>query len=431
VKTIRIGLLGCGTVGGGAIRLLNENAQYLAASVGAPLEVARVLVRDKDKDRVPELDKALLTTNPEDVLGDASIDVMVEVMGGVDPTRAFVERALDQKRSVVTANKMLLALHGPDLVERAIKQGVDLAFEGSVGGGIPVIRVLREALASDWVVSLNGIVNGTCNYMLTRMRQDGLSFDAALQEAQIKGYAEADPGLDVDGHDAAHKLVVLAMLAFGARIESERVFTEGIRHIEPIDHRFAERFGYAIKHLAIGKDHGNAVELRVHPTLVRRDSILANVGGVLNAIALEGRALGPSLLSGRGAGDLPTAVSVVADVVDVARARLSGVAGLATKTIQLERRHLLSIDEVEARYYLRFQVYDRPGVLARIAGALGEARVSIEQMVQEGGGDASGLPVQVVMLTHTAREKDVSSALRHIEGYDFVARPTHLLRIQA
>ena len=239
MKAIRLGLLGCGTVGGGVIQLLNENASYLAETVGAPLEVARVLVRDAAKERVPQLDRALVTTDPEGVLGDASIDVFVEVMGGVDPTRRYVERALDGKRGVVTANKMLLALHGPELLDRAVKNGVDLAFEGSVGGGIPVIRVLRDALASDWVIRLEGIVNGTCNFVLTRMQGDGLSFDEAVKEAQKLGYAEADPGLDVDGHDAAHKLVVLAMLAFGARVDAATVPTEGIRAVHPIDHRFA------------------------------------------------------------------------------------------------------------------------------------------------------------------------------------------------
>ena len=429
-KPVRLGLLGCGTVGGGVVQLLHANASYLASRVGAPIEVARVLVRDADKERVPLLDRARLTTDPEAVLGDPSIDVIVEVMGGVDPARRLVERAIDQGRGVVTANKMLLAMHGPSLVDRAIAKGVDLAFEGSVGGGIPVVRVLREALASDWVGSLVGIVNGTCNFILTRMRQDGLSFEAALAEAQQKGFAEADPGLDIDGHDAAHKLVVLAMLAFGARIESERVPTEGIRNIDSIDHDFADRFGYAIKHLAIGRDRGESVELRVHPALVSKTSTIANVSGVLNAIALEGRALGPCLLSGRGAGAMPTAVSVVADVVDVARARLNGAAGLMTRGIQLEARPLASMDDVEARYYLRFQVFDRPGVLATITGALGEARVSIEQMVQQGGGSSSGEAVQVVILTHEAREKDVQTALRAIAKHDFVARPTHLIRVQ-
>jgi homoserine dehydrogenase len=430
VASVRLGLLGCGTVGGGVIRLLRENAEYLAQSVGAPLEVARVLVRDADKDRVGQLDRSLLTTDAEALLGDASIDVYVEVMGGIDPTRRYVERALGTKRSVVTANKMLLAAHGPALVDHAIQNGVDLAFEGSVGGGIPVIRVLREALASDWVVQLQGIVNGTCNYVLTRMRSDGLGFDDAVREAQAKGYAEADPSLDVDGHDAAHKLVVLAMLAFGARVEADRVPTEGIRGIDPIDHRFAERFGFVVKHLAIGRDRSDGVELRVHPALVPRDTPLANVNGVLNAIALDGRALGPCLLSGRGAGDLPTAVSVVADVLDVARARRSGVSGLATRGIQTQARPLTSIDDVRCRYYLRFQVHDRPGVLARLAGALGEAQVSIEQMVQEGGAGSSGMPVDIVMLTHDALERDVRRALDAIARSGVAASAPRLLRIQ-
>jgi homoserine dehydrogenase len=430
MKPVRIGLLGCGTVGGGVIQLLSANAEYLAQSAGAPLEVVRVLVRAADKERVPELDRALLTTDPEAVLGDPSVDLFVEVMGGVEPTRSYVERALDSRRSVVTANKMLLALHGPALVDRAVAHGVDLAFEGSVGGGIPVVRVLREALASDWVTRLEGIVNGTCNYVLTRMRHGGLGFDAAVAEAQAKGYAEADPSLDVDGHDAAHKLVVLAMLAFGARIEAARVPTEGIRGIQPIDHRFAERFGFIVKHLAIGRDHGESVELRVHPALVPRDTPLANVGGVLNAIALEGRALGPCLLSGRGAGDLPTAVSVVADVIDVARAKRSGFAGTATRGIQLQARPLTPLGDARTRYYLRFQVHDRPGVLARLAGALGEAGVSIEQMVQEGGAGSSGVAVDIVMLTHEAFERDVARALAAIAESGAVAAPPRLIRIQ-
>jgi homoserine dehydrogenase len=430
MKPIRLGLLGCGTVGGGVLELLRENAAFVAQSVGAPLEVARVLVRDTAKERVRALDRNLLTSDVEGLLGDPSIDVFVEVMGGVDPTRGYVERALDTKRSVVTANKMLLAMHGPKMIDRAVANGMDLAFEGSVGGGIPVVRVLRDALACDRIVRLEGIVNGTCNYVLSRMHDNGLAFDAAVREAQEKGYAEADPSLDVDGHDAAHKLVVLAMLAFGARVESDSVLTEGIRGIDPIDHRFAGRFGFAIKHLAVGRDRGEGIELRVHPALVRRDTPLANVGGVLNAIAIEGRALGPCILSGRGAGDMPTAVSVVADVLDVARARLSGTVGLATRGLQMKARSITPIDDVRTRYYLRFQAHDRPGVLARLAGSLGEAGVSIEQMVQEGGGGSSGLPVDIVMLTHEAAERDVRRALDAIAKSGVAAATPRLIRIQ-
>ena len=434
---MKVGLLGCGTVGGGVIQLLRANAAYLEARVGAPIEVVRVLVRDTDKERVPELDRARLTTDPEAILGDPSIDVIVEVMGGVDPARGHLTRAIEAGKQVVTANKMLLALHGGDLLERAKKRGVDLAFEGAVGGGIPVIRVLRDALASDTIASLSGIVNGTSNYILTRMRADGLSFEAALTEAQAKGYAEADPGLDVDGGDAAHKLVVLAMLAFGARLDGADIPTEGIRGVEPVDHAFAERFGYVVKHLAIAKDKAGAtggrgasgaLELRVHPALVAKDSPLANINGVLNAIAVEGRALGPCLLSGRGAGDMPTAVSVVADVVDVAIAKKSGASGQSTRAIRLAPRAVAPMADVEGRYYFRFSVYDRPGVLARITGALGERGVSIEQLVQQGRGSTE-IPVDVVMLTHDAKESAVQAALGAIGASDFVAHPPRMIRV--
>lgn len=429
-EPVRVGLLGCGTVGGGVLRLLADNARYLGERVGVPLSVERVLVRDLDKDRVPECRREWLTTNPDDVLGDPRIELVVEVMGGEAVARGLVERALDAGKAVVTANKMLLALHGPALLARAVEHRVDLAFEGAVGGGIPIIRTLRDALASDWVESLAGIVNGTCNFVLTRMRHDGLSLEAAIREAQDKGYAEAEPSLDVDGHDAAHKLVVLAMLAFGARVDAGAVSVEGIRGIDAEDHRFAERFGYAFKHLAIGRDRGESIELRVHPTLVPKSSVLANVSGVLNAILLEGRALGPCLLSGRGAGDLPTAVSVVSDILDVARSIVAGVAGLSTRGIAVAPRPLLPMGDVEARYYLRFGVADRPGVMARLAGALGETGVSIEQIVQHGLPDAGGGPVEVVMVTHRAREGAVRSALAAIAAEDFARREPKLFRIE-
>lgn len=426
---IKVGLLGCGTVGGGVIQLLRANAPYIAARVGAEIDVARVLVRDPAKDRVPELDRSRITTNADDVLGDASLDVVIEVMGGVDPARGYIERAIESGKQVVTANKMLLATVGGDLLERARKRGVDLAFEGAVGGGIPVIRVLRDSLASDTIDSLTGIINGTSNYVLTRMRQGGLSFDAAVKEAQEKGYAEADPTLDVGGGDAAHKLAVLSMLAFGARLDGVKISTEGIDTVEAIDSAFAERFGFVVKQLGIAKLKADgALELRVHPALVAKDAPLANINGVLNAVAIEGRALGPCLLSGRGAGDMPTAVSVVADLVDVAIAKKTGSSGNTTRAIRLAERKLAPMDDVETRYYVRFSVFDRPGVLAKITGALGERGVSIEQLVQQGRGDGN-VPVDVVMLTHEARESALQGALATIGASDYVARPPRMIRV--
>ncbi|WP_437643605.1 homoserine dehydrogenase [Sorangium sp. So ce362] len=439
---IQIGLLGCGTVGGGVLRLLAENSGYLAERAGVPLVVKRVVVRDLEKERVAALDRGLLSTNPEDVVDDPAIDVVVEVMGGDTPARALIERAIDRGKGVVTANKLLLAAHGPALLARAASRQVDLAFEGAVGGGIPIIRTLRDAFASDWVERVTAILNGTCNYILTRMRDTGSSFDVALREAQELGYAEADPTLDVDGHDAAHKLIVLAMLAFGAQVDSADVPTSGIRTIEEADHRYADRFGYTIKHLAIGRDLGDSIELRVHPTLIPKQSVLANVSGVLNAVLLEGRAVGPSLVYGRGAGDLPTAVSVVSDILDVARSIASGVAGMQGRGMSIKPRPVRPLSETVSRYYLRFAVEDRPGVMGRLAGALGDAGVSIEQIVQQGptkgssgaasaGGPAAREPaVDVVLITHDAPEGLVRGAIDAVAREHFLREPVHLFRIE-
>lgn len=428
---IGLGLLGCGTVGGGVLSLLVDNARWLEGRVGARLEVRRVLVRDLEKPRSRACKPEWLTTDAEAVLSDPEIDVVVELVGGELEAKALVERAIASGKAVVTANKLLLAKHGPELVSAAIAKGTDLAFEGAVGGGIPIIRTLREAFASDWVERLVGIVNGTCNYVLWRMREGGLSFEDAVREAQAKGYAEADPTLDTGGHDAAHKLVVLAMLAFGARVSSDALCVEGIEAIEEKDHRYADRFGYVIKHLAIGVDRGNTVELRVHPTLIPKTSVLANVSGVLNAILLEGRALGPCMLYGRGAGDMPTAVSVVSDILDVARSIVAGASGLMTSGISPEPRALLPIGDVETRYYARFVTPDRPRVMAELARVFGGADVSLELLMQTAQATEAGGPVDVVAITHRAREGQMRDALRQLGSMDLLMRPAKVFRIEA
>jgi homoserine dehydrogenase len=426
---VRISLLGCGTVGGGVLRLLAENKNFLALRAGADIEVTHVLVKSPDKPRVAECKKEWITTDPEVIFGDPSVDLVVEVMGGEHPALDYIERAVSTGKGVVTANKLLIAKHGPALVEKAIKSRVDLAFEASVGGGIPIIRTLREALASDSVASVHAILNGTCNYILTRMRE-GSSFATALEQAQQLGYAEADPTLDVDGHDAAQKLVVMSMLAFGASVNAADIMVEGIRGIEEIDLQFADRFGYRIKHLGIGYDRGEQIELRVHPSLVQKNSVLANVDGVLNGVFVEGRALGPCLLVGRGAGDMPTAVSVVADIVDVARSRIEGQPGLATRGIQLKARAVMPIDAVETRYYLRFSVGDHPGVLGHIASALGAEGVSIEQMVQEGRALEESGAVPVCIITHRCQEGAVRRAVKAIQSKPFLKGAPQILRIE-
>lgn len=427
---VKIALLGCGTVGGGVLRLLEDNREFLASRVGAALEVKHVLVRDLSKGRVKECKREWLTNDPEQVFGDSSVDLVVEVIGGENPARPYLERALKSGRSVVTANKYVISKHGPALVRAAIDNKVDLAFEASVGGGIPIIRTLREALASDTVSSVHAILNGTCNYILTRMRQAGLSFAAALKEAQELGYAEADPTLDVGGGDAAQKLSVVSMLAFDTSVSTEEFLIEGIEGVEDIDFRFADRFGFTLKHLCIGHDRGDKVELRAHPALIPKNSVLANVDGVLNGVFLMGRALGPCLLVGRGAGDMPTAVSVVADIVDVAASRIHGESGLRTRGIQIKKRPVMSPDEIETRYYLRFDVGDHPGVLGRIASALGAEGVSIEQMVQEGRASEKGDMVPVCILTHQSKEGAVRRAIDSIEKQAILKGKARLIRIE-
>lgn len=427
-KTVRVALLGCGTVGGGVLRLLRDNAQHLAARVGARLEVAHVLVRDATKVRLQECDPAWLTTDAEKVLNSGDVDLVAEVIGGEQPAKALIERAIDSGKSVVSANKLLLAKHGPALIERAARNNVDLAFEASVGGGVPIIRTLRDSLTSDWVNSVHALLNGTCNYILTRMKREGLPFDVVLKDAQALGYAEAEPSLDVDGHDAAQKLSVLSMLAFGAAV-TEPVHTEGIAELDAIDFAFAERFGFAIKHLAVGVDRGETLELRVHPALVPQSSPLSGINGVLNGAFIHGRALGPCLLVGEGAGAMPTAVSVVADIVDVARARVEGASGLTTRAIATQHRRLLPMEEICSRYYLRFDVRDQPGVLGSIASELGRHGISVRQVVQENSEGKDDV-VPVLMITHHAREGSVKDALRAVQTAAFMTRAPRLLRIE-
>ncbi len=428
--SLKVGLLGCGTVGGGVVRLVSRNAEQLALRIGAPVEIRRVLVRHPERSRPSECPRSWLTADPEAVLNDPEIDIVVEVMGGEEPARTYLQRAMSSGKAVVSANKLLLAKHGPSLLRTAAQSSVDLAFEAAVGGGIPVIRTLREALTGDSVVSVHGILNGTCNYILTRMRSEGASFESILSDAQKLGYAEADPAMDVDGHDAAQKLVVLAMLAFGAAINLDHVSVEGIREVDDVDFRLAERFHYNIKHLAIGRLKGSGLELRVHPAMVPTSSVLANINDVLNGVYIQGRALGPCLLVGRGAGEMPTAVSVVSDLVDVARARLAKVSGLTTRQIQPMPRALLPLDELETRYYLRFDVGDDPGVLGKIASALGGQGVSVEQMVQEGRAEKTGDAVPILIISHRCREGAVKAAIRAVVGEPFMKRPPRFMRIE-
>jgi len=429
-RVIGVGMIGCGVVGTGILRLLRDNADTIAQRLGAPIEVRAIAVRDPSKARDEVVPKERVTTDAPSVVGADDVDVVVEVMGGLEPAGALVREALERGKNVVTANKALLAEEGDALLETAEARKVDLYFEAAVAGGIPIIRVLREGLASDRIVALRGIVNGTSNYILSRMHGARLDFDEALKEAQEKGYAEADPTLDVSGGDACHKLAILATLAYGARVHPRQISTEGIDVVSATDMRFAERFGYVIKPLAVARPTPDGLDLRVHPALVPHDSVLASIGGALNAVYLEGAMLGPCLMSGPGAGALPTAMSVVSDIVDVGRNMLTDShARVPTRAFRGEELRDVPVQpgaDHRGRFYLRFSVVDEPGVLGRIAGVLGGFDVSIEQMVQTG----TSSPVTLVMLTHHAREGDVRGALDEIDRLRHTSEPSCALRIE-
>jgi len=433
LRNIRIGLIGCGVVGQGIMRLLKENAASIEGRLGGTIEVLRIAAHEPGKERGPDVPMALLTYDPEQVVNDPNVEVVVEVMGGVEPTYGYLKRAIEAGKSVVTANKALLAARGHELLELAEARGVDLYFEAAVAGGVPVIRVLREAFASDRIVAVRGIINGTSNYILSRMQESGIDFAPALAEAQAKGYAEADPTLDVSGGDAAHKLAILAMMAYGAKIELSDIATSGIDQVSAIDISFAARFGYVIKPLGVARTRPDgSLDLRVHPGLVSRKNVLASVNGALNAVYIEGAAVGPCLLSGLGAGALPTAVSVVSDIVDVGRNLRSEAGGRvpqrAFRGDRVTVPRVQNIADHRCRFYLRFPVLDRSGVLGKLASSLGKYDVSIEQMVQEGYG--SNEPVAVVLLTHPAREGDVRAALAEIKTMDVLADSACALRIE-
>jgi homoserine dehydrogenase len=430
--TVRIGMIGCGTVGQGVMQLIHEHAAGIEARLGGRLEVRRIAVRDGSKPRGPHVRTAIVSRDVEGLLADPEIDVVVELMGGVSPAGDYVRRALGAGKSVVTGNKALISAEGPQLLALAEQRGADLYFEAAVAGGIPVIRVLREALVSDRIVALRGIVNGTSNYILSQMQEHGIGFEIALAQAQAAGYAEADPTLDVGGGDAAHKLSILATLAYGARVELSQITTEGIDRVQALDIQFARHFGYVIKSLAIARSlEDGSLDVRVQPTLVDKNDALAHINGALNAVHIQGAALGPCLISGLGAGALPTAVSVVSDIVDVGRNIFSQAAGrVPVSAFTSERRaRVRDIAEHRGRYYLRFAVVDQSGVLGKLATALGAHDVSIEQMVQEG--HRSGEPVSVVLLTHPAREGNLRAALADIDQQKLVVEPTRALRIEA
>lgn len=429
---IGVGIIGFGTVGVGTAKVLLDNAALIRRRVGVPVELIRIADLDVTRDRGMVLPSGLLTTDAKQVLHDPAIDIVIELIGGYDTAKRVILEAIAAGKQVVTANKALLALHGEEIFEAATRQGVDVGFEASVGGGIPVVRSLMEGLAGNTIESIYGIINGTSNYILSRMTREGESFESVLKDAQQAGYAEADPTFDVAGIDSAHKLAILVSLAYGTPVNFKEIFTEGITHITPTDIAYAKEFGFTIKLLGIAKLADGEVEARVHPTMVPSASPIAQVDGVYNAIQLVGDAVGDVILYGRGAGSMPTGSAVVSDVIAIGRNLLKGAVGRVPVASfrQEERRpmRMKPIEEISSLYYLRFMVVDRPGVLAQIAGELGRCGISISSMLQQGRRE--GQTVSVVIKTHMAKERDVQTALRDINLKAFVSEPATLIRVE-
>ena len=422
-STIRVGLLGCGNVGAALARLIDEHADLITSRAGVAIEIARVAVRDLSRHRDVKLAPEQFTSDAAAIVGDPDIDVVVEVIGGVEPARSLITAALQAGKPVVTGNKELIAKHGPELFEVAAKAGVDLLFEASVAGGIPLIRPLRESLAGDRIRRVTGIVNGTTNYILTRMTEQGSSFSDALADAQQLGYAEADPTADVEGHDAAAKAAIIATVAFGARVNLDDVYTEGITGITDDDIASARLLGYVVKLLAVAEEIDGDVAVRVHPAMVSLQHPLAAVRDSFNAVLIEGEAVGELMLYGRGAGGGPSASAVLGDLVDAVRNLVAGGKG-ATLT-GLVDRPIRPIGDLESQFYLSMEVADRPGVLAAIAGEFGRHGVSIQSMEQRG----LGAGARLVLITHRAREQDLRATVAALRAVEPVHRVGSVLRV--
>jgi homoserine dehydrogenase len=429
---IGVGLVGFGTVGAGVVKIFQTNAALIRRRVGVPVELVRIADVDLKRDRGVEAPVGLLTNDYQAVLSDPAVDIVLELVGGYDIAKKVILGAIAKGKSVVTANKALLAAHGEEIYEAAARARVDLGFEASVGGGIPVIRALTEGLAANTILSIYGIINGTSNYILSRMTKEGHSFQDVLVEAQRAGYAEADPTFDVAGIDSAHKLAIMVSLAYGTPVDVKDVYTEGITRIAPLDISYAKEFGYTIKLLGIAKFTNGDIDARVHPTMIPATSPIAQVEGVYNAIQLVGDAVEDIVLYGRGAGSMPTGSAVVSDVIAIARNLLLGATGRVPPASfkQDERRpiRIRPMEQVRSLYYIRFMVLDRPGVLSQIAGVLGNHGISISSVIQQGRKEGQTVPV--VIMTHTAGERNVQSALREVDGMPFISEPTTLIRVE-
>ena len=428
----KVGLLGCGNVGAGVAKMLLEDRDFINQKMGWPLTLTKIAVRDTAARR-PFLPPAeYLTNDPYEIVGNPDIQVVAELMGGIEPARTLILKALSSGQHVVTANKALLAQYGREIFETAAANKVEVMFEAAVAGAIPIIRTLKEGLSANRVRHLFGILNGTTNYILTRMSRESLDFQTALSAAQRAGYAEADPTFDVEGIDAAHKLIILTALAFGTLPRLEDIHVEGISRLTPEDIAFADELGYVVKLLALAsREEGGRLEVRLHPAMLPVDNLLAEINGAMNAVLVSGHASGDILLTGAGAGMMPTASSVLADMVELARADRSSSSQRVPPLgwCRLSDEEPQPMSDTETAYYLRFTVADRPGVLAAIAGILAERRISLAQVIQKRAAEGE-VAVPLVILTHTALESDMIQALKEADRLDSVLAPTMLIRVE-
>jgi len=429
-KAIHIGIIGFGTVGTGTAKILLKKERELRRKAGFPIVLKKIADLDTKRKRGIALSQGVLTDDVDAVLNDPDIDIIVELIGGIHQAKEIVLKAINKGKHVVTANKALLAEEGTEIFKAAENNKVDIGFEASVAGSIPIIKVVRESLIGNSLNNIYGIINGTANYILTKMTEEGVEFERVLKEAQALGYAEADPTFDIEGIDSAHKLTILASLAFGIPISFEKVYTQGITGITPLDIQFASEFGYRVKLLAIAKRTGKEIELRVHPTMLPKDDLISGVGGVFNAIFVDGDAAGEALYYGKGAGEMPTGSAVVSDIVDIARNIMTG----ASERIRGMNRagnsdlKIKKMEDIRTSYYLRFSAIDKPGVLSRISGILGDHNISIESMIQKGRKKEKAVPL--VMMTHEAREKDMVQALKEINRLSIVSGKTMYIRVE-
>ncbi len=431
MRTIKVGLIGFGTIGTGVVKILQENHRIIEERLGASLHLKKIADRDINRKRVVEPAKeTILTTDGREIINDPEIDIVIELIGGYEAAKTFVLEALEKGKRVVTANKALLAVYGDEIFSKAAETGTDIAFEASVGGGIPVIRAMKEGLAANNILSIDAIINGTANFILSEMTDRGEDFEPILRQAQEMGYAEADPTFDIEGLDSAHKLAIMTSIAFGTRVRLEDICTEGISNVTKLDIEYALDMGYKVKLLAVAKRSDDGIEARVSPTMIPKQSMLANVNGVFNAVYITGDAIGPTMYYGQGAGMMATASAVVGDVIELARDILSGVSRRVPPLAfqELKELKIKDIGEVVSKYYLRFSVADRPGVLSKISGILGSHNISISSVLQKGRHEEKAVPL--VIITHESQEKNLRHALGEIGGLDVVMDNPRVIRIE-